>query len=300
MGEPLVGDAVLTEDVLHAAQGRVADAEPLAGREDRARTHLFAGALEVVFSLGQLQHRFEHLEGVLGELLLDPMFADHGLGDARATVFGVVAIRDHPEDDVAHAHLAGDFRFGAGSHADHLGAVAAMDGRFGPGAELRAVDDHQGTILLVSHTDRLGRRAGEGVEMWTQTARHMADDAVLEDGAGPTVGPVDDIVHQHQRAGIVAGGQTAHGRERHDVGDALPPERRQVGDVVHLVGRGVVVLSVSGHEGHFGTADLHRGEEGVAEMANFVTPESGRSREQRNRSADKTEFEHGRFLGAPL
>ncbi len=67
--------------------------------------------------------------------------------------------------------------------------------------------------------------------------------------------PVDELVDEHEQARVEFFAERAAGREGHDVGDAEPLHRVDIGAVVDAGGREAVAAAVAGQEHHLRRAD---------------------------------------------
>ena len=84
----------------------------------------------------------------------------------------------------------------------------------------------------------------------------MLDHLAFEVGVGPSPGPVDQLIEDHQVARSDVGPQRAHRARADDPAHAQLPERPQVGPGVDGVGRHLVPDAVPGQERHTSPADL--------------------------------------------
>ncbi len=90
---------------------------------------------------------------------------------------------------------------------------------------------------------------------------HVGHQPLAEEGILAVAGLVDELAHEAQLPGLVAGLEAAHGGHGDQPVDAQGLQRPEIGAVVHLAGREPVPLSVPGQKRHRGAlqgAQVHR------------------------------------------
>ena len=169
-----------------------------------------------------------------------------------------IEIRHHRDQRVGDFRLARELRLGRRRHANHRGAEALVMLRLGVGRELRALHADIGSAAL--HDDALGRRrvrhalAQHGRSRMRE--RHMGDEPRAEVAGLALEGAVDELVGQHEQAGVELALVGAAGGDGDDVGDAGALERVDIGAIVDRRGRVAMAAAVAGEEHDFGLAEM--------------------------------------------
>jgi hypothetical protein len=86
--------------------------------------------------------------------------------------------------------------------------------------------------------------------------RDMAHEPFAEEALLPGEGPVDELVHDHERSGWKLLAQRADRADRNDVGHAEALERVDVGAVVDPGGRDAMTAAMTGQEGDAAAPEL--------------------------------------------
>ena len=208
---------------------------------------------------------------------------------------------------VGHTQLAGEYGFGHGGHAVHVGAVLAHAAGFGGGGQPRALHAGVNRRFVRRHTalaDQGEQLVAQGVVVGVgEIGVGVFQRAAFDKAAFAAVGVVDQIVRQQQFAGAEAVVQRAHGGYRHDAAHADAVQRPDIGAVVDQLRGDGVVQAVSAEKHHRPAADFafqKRGA-GLAVGGADDAPRAGVPLRQPRQTgaADNCECVHGQSCAPP-
>ena len=138
------------------------------------------------------------------------------------------------------------------------GAEALVVQRFRVGRELRALHADVGSAVAAR---RCSSASAASATRLRSTARGRMRERHMRDAAGPEEAglalerAVDELIGQHEQAGIEFALVGAAGGDGDDVGDAGALQRVDIGAVVDRRGREAVAAAVTGEEHHLRVAD---------------------------------------------
>lgn len=166
-----------------------------------------------------------------------------------------VVVSGHADHLVGDFGLAGQLSLRQGRHVDDGSAPAAVHVGLGASAELRSLHADDGALVVqrnaiaLQAVTTLAHKLGQ-LDVKGVAKPNVANHALLEvcEGAD-ALGAVDDLVGDYEvaRADLLL--QRANGGEGDDGAHAEVTQRRDVGLVLHLVGRKLVGETVAREEG---------------------------------------------------
>ena len=194
---------------------------------------------------------------------------DHLHGHVGLVDLPAVVVGDHGHRGVGDLGLAGALGLAEVGHADHVVPIAVIGQRFGAGAEGGALHVHVGAAVVHPSLLGLGRLEQQLAQLVANGVGEgdVGHDAPAEEGMlRRALGAVDELVHQHDVAGLELGLQRADGADADDPLHAELLHRPEVGPVVQFSWQDPVSAPVTGQEDHL-AAGQFACEEGVGRIA---------------------------------
>ena len=188
----------------------------------------------------------------LGEQPLEPADVlleqreDRGLVDRLLRAHPGVEVGDQGDRGVAEAELAGQDGLGVAGHVDQGPARLRIALRLGAGGEARPLDHHHRPAVEHPVAGSADERGPQVRAVGIRERR--VGGARVDIGLHPGGGPVDELVGDHQGAGLGLRLQPAHGAGRQHLLDAEAAQCPHVGAVVDPVRRELVPGAVARQE----------------------------------------------------